>query len=396
MLAASALLRSKKFANVTVDPVVFSAIDRLTGVHPRHQAPVFLVGLGHAGTHWIAATFYMLLPFITRDLGLSYAQAGALVSLFHISSVTANFGSGMVVDVTGRRVLFQPAAISFLSARYPNSRGYALSIHAFGANLGDTLAPVAAGALLVVLSWHRVASIAALPVLTIAALIAVFLLRQDKAGVRHRHHDSGFSNYLAGLKQILRNRTVLSLCLMAGVRSMAQNGLLMFLPLYLSDVLQVSPVWMGVALMAMQLGGMVASPIAGTWSDRIGRRPVVLAGLTLTTVTIAGLTLTRSDAVFITGVSVLGFALFAVRPVVHSWLMDLTPPHLGGSATSLLFGTQAALSAMVPIIGGVIADAWGLTVVFYFLAGTMLVANVLVYLLPHHDPPAVRPARSTE
>lgn len=434
MLAASALLRSKKFANVTVDPVVFSAIDRLTGVHPRHQGPVFLVGLGHAGTHWIAATFYLLLPFITRDLGLSYAQAGALVSLFHISSVTANFGSGMVVDVTGRRVLFQvvsllvgagalfafgaagqfmllfilialigasnnlwhPAAISFLSERYPNSRGYALSIHAFGANLGDTLAPVAAGALLVALSWHRVASIAALPVLAIAALIAVLLLRQDKAGVRHRHHDSGFSNYVAGLKQILRNRTVMSLCLMAGVRSMAQNGLLMFLPLYLSDVLQVSPVWMGVTLMAMQLGGMVASPIAGTWSDRIGRRPVVLAGLTLTTVTIAGLTLTRSDAVFITGVSVLGFALFAVRPVVHSWLMDLTPPHLGGSATSLLFGTQAGLSAMVPIIGGVIADAWGLTVVFYFLAGTMLVANVLVYLLPHHDPSAVRTARSTE
>ncbi len=122
----------------------------------------------------------------------------------------------------------------------------------------------------------------------------------------------------------------------------------------------------------------------------------MLAGLTLTTVTIAGLTLTRSDAVFITGVSVLGFALFAVRPVVHSWLMDLTPPHLGGSATSLLFGTQAGLSAMVPIIGGVIADAWGLTVVFYFLAGTMLVANVLVYLLPHHDPSAVRTARSTE
>jgi sugar phosphate permease len=369
---------------------VFSAIDRLTGVHPRHQGPVFLVGLGHAGTHWIAATFYLLLPFITRDLGLSYAQAGALVSLFHISSVTANFGSGMVVDVTGRRVLFQ------VVSRYPNSRGYALSIHAFGANLGDTLAPVAAGALLLALSWHRVASIAALPVLAIAALIAVLLLRQDKAGVRHRHHDSGFSNYVAGLKQILRNRTVLSLCLMAGVRSMAQNGLLMFLPLYLSDVLQVSPVWMGVTLMAMQLGGMVASPIAGTWSDRIGRRPVVLAGLTLTTVTIAGLTLTRSDAVFITGVSVLGFALFAVRPVVHSWLMDLTPPHLGGSATSLLFGTQAGLSAMVPIIGGVIADAWGLTVVFYFLAGTMLVANVLVYLLPHHDPSAVRTARSTE
>ena len=142
---------------------------------------------------------------------------------------------------------------------------------------------------------------------------------------------------------------------------------------------------MGVAMMAMQMGGLVAAPLAGAWSDRIGRRPVVLSGLTVTTIVIAAITLIQNYVVLVATISVLGFALFAVRPVVHSWMMDLVPASLSGSATSLLFGTQALLSAAVPPIGGLIADAYGLSAVFYLLAGTMLVANFLVYLLPHQE-----------
>jgi hypothetical protein len=37
----------------------------------------------------------------------------------------------------------------------------------------------------------------------------------------------------------------------------------------------------------------------------------------------------------------------------------------------------------VPVIGGVIADQHGLAAVFYLLGGTMLIANLLVYLLPN-------------
>ena len=168
------------------DRHLLQLISRLSGVHWREQGPAFLVGLGHGGTHWVAAFFYLLLPFITRDLGLSYTDAGVLVAVFHVSSLLANFGSGVVVDVTGRRVLFQvlsliigagalsafgatqqllvlallvtligasnnlwhPPAIAYLSEMYPGHRGYALSIHALGANLGDTLAPLAAGIIL--------------------------------------------------------------------------------------------------------------------------------------------------------------------------------------------------------------------------------------------------------
>ncbi len=403
---------------------MIAAIERLTGLERKGQGIVFLVGLGHGGTHWIAATFYLLLPFITRDLGLAYAEAGALVAVFHLSAFAANFGSGLVVDVSGRRVVFQvvslalgaaallacgiaqgvlwlalmvaligatnnlwhPPAISFLSEHFPRQRGYVLSIHALGANLGDALAPLAAGALLVWLSWRGTASVGALPVFALALLTAMMLMPLDKPGIRKDRQGLGLAKYMAGLKGLLRDRSILHLSLLAGFRTMAQMGLMVFLPLYLADVVGMGPFMMGVTVMALQIGGVCASPVAGAWSDRIGRRPVVLAGLSVTTVMIVILTLIDDETLFIAGVAFMGFAMYAARPVIHSWMMDMAPPEVAASATSVMFGVQALFTAIMVTGGGVVADRWGLVVVFYLLALSMLVANVLVYLLSDNGP----------
>ena len=72
---------------------------------------MFLLALGHAATHWTAATIYILLPLIKETLGLSYAEAGVFLSVFHLSSFFANFASGIAVDMSGRRVLVQIVAL---------------------------------------------------------------------------------------------------------------------------------------------------------------------------------------------------------------------------------------------------------------------------------------------
>lgn len=397
-----------------------SVIERATGLQWKGQGPAFLVASGHAATHWILGTFYVLLPYITHDLGLTYAQAGGLVTLFHVSSFAANVGSGAIVDIRGRRVLVQsaslvigaaslmamglalqvfwliplvvligvtnnlwhPAAISYLSQCYPNNRGYALSIHTLGASMGDAIAPVVAGVALLWVSWQGTSSLLSLPVLGVAALLFFALNKLDKEIGLKDQNGSGLGDYFKGVAALVRNRAVIGLCAMSGFRSMTQSGLLVFLPLYLADVLKVSPVVLGLALMSMQIGGMVAGPMAGIASDRMGRQPVTLMCLTAATMSIAGLMLVDGILLFVVVVSLLGLALFAVRPVIHSWALDLAPESMSGSMVSLLFGTQSALSALVPIIGGFIADQWGLAAVFYVLAGTLLIANVLCYFLP--------------
>ncbi|MGJ3259046.1 MAG: MFS transporter [Rhodospirillales bacterium] len=395
-------------------------IVRLTGLGAREQAPAWVVSLGHGATHWIAATFYLILPYLTEELGLSYTEAGVLVSTFHVSSFLANFGSGMVVDVLGRRVLVQavslvlgavalmafglagglavlmalvavvggtnnlwhPAAISFLSGLYPNNRGYVLSIHTLGASLGDSLAPLCVGAMLAVLSWRDTALWGSLPVLVVAVLIVASIARMDKDADGQVSNKITVGEYFSGLRVMFTDRAAMGLCLMAGFRSMTQNGLLMFIPIYLANVLKVGPFMTGVGMFAMQIGGFFAGPIAGAWSDKKGRRPIVLGAATGTTIVVTFLAVAQSEYLFIAGVSALGFVLFAIRPVIHSWMMDLTPPAMHGSATSALFGVQSGLSLIVPVLGGWIADLYGVGAVFYLLAATMLLANVLVAMLP--------------
>jgi MFS family permease len=142
---------------------------------------------------------------------------------------------------------------------------------------------------------------------------------------------------------------------------------------------------MGLTLAVLQVGGIVASPIAGAVSDRIGRRPVVLAGLGATTAIIAALTFVTSIPVYVAGVAFLGFFMYALRPVIHGWMMDLAPKELGASVTSLVFGTQSSLAALMPVVGGALADRFGLVSVFYFFAASVLVANVLTLFVPGEE-----------
>ena len=209
---------------------------------------MFLIGLGHGATHWVAGTFYVLLPFMTKDLGLSYTEAGLLVSILHVSSFLANFGSGAVVDVTGRKVIFQvaslgvgaaalmvfgftglymvlcamvaligvtnnlwhPPAIAFISEKYPENRGYALSIHATGASLGDMVAPLAAGAAITWWSWQGSAVANSIPVFVVTAIFLFYLMPKDSPKRTDAATGVGFRDYLAGLAGLVRRKAAAS------------------------------------------------------------------------------------------------------------------------------------------------------------------------------------------
>lgn len=405
-----------------------NVIYRVAGDRLNGQMAAFMMGLGHGATHWIIATVYVLIPFLSKDLGLSYTQAGALISLFHAAAFAANAGSGAIVDISGRYIriacwslvigalaligvglgddgqyamawlilpiivigltnnLWHPAAISFLSLSYPKTRGFALSLHTLGATFGDILAPLAAGFLLLYTSWQTTALINALPVFAVAAIIAV-ALKSDATGSGANHtRNSGGASYLSGLKTLATDRSIVLLCVMAGFRSMTQNGLLVFIPLYLVNEMNSGPVEVGYAMTAIQIGAIISGPIAGAWSDKIGRRPVVSTGLIGTSLLIFTMSLMSGAYTFIAISTVLGFVMFAIRPVIHGWTLDLAPASMSGSAISLLFGTQSAMTMIVPVAGGLIADQYGLNAVFYILTATVTVAALMSFTIPEAKP----------
>ena len=62
-------------------------------VQRRPFQEVSVVSLGHALTHWYPATFYLLLPLIGKELGLSYGQIGSIL--------TCQFAAGAIANVPG-------------------------------------------------------------------------------------------------------------------------------------------------------------------------------------------------------------------------------------------------------------------------------------------------------
>lgn len=377
------------------------------------KLPLFVIAGSHGSLHWAVATFYLLLPFIKTEFGLDYTQTGFLVTIVHLSAFAANIPAGVVVDVTGRRLacqlfalivcaaglaglgwareywllaffvalismmntLWHPAAISFLSESYANRRGLALSFHTVGASLGDAAAPAAAGVLITAIGWHETAMIGA--VVPLAAALLLFILSNSGPGAQRGESGGGVRDYLAGLSLLLRDAEVWKVCIMAGFRGTSQTGLRTFLPLYLAAAFAVNAFWIGVALMVLQLSGAVATPFAGGISDKVGRRPVLFAGFAVSLIVICALPLTDSLAFFIVLVGLAGIATFAVRPVIQSWALEKAPARLGGSMVSFLFGMQSAFAMAVPVLGGLIADIWGIEYVFYALGSTIVVAMVI-------------------
>jgi FSR family fosmidomycin resistance protein-like MFS transporter len=55
---------------------------------------------------------------------------------------------------------------------------------------------------------------------------------------------------------------------------------------------------------------------------------------------------------------------------------------MGGTSIGILFGAQAAGAAIGPLTGGVLADHYGIIAVFYFLAVTIVVANMFIFFTP--------------
>jgi len=406
---------------------------------------VWLIAAGHGMTHWYTATFYLLLPLIGTELGLSYVQIGFIMTVQHTVGAASNLPAGMLVDRYDRKGLmmaaslfwvgfpyllmgftstywvllacvtlvsvgnniWHPTAISTLAQRYPQSKGLTLSIHGMGGNVGEAFAPLVVGALLAVFTWREVVVMNVVPGVFASLLILAMLgvlptLRRpargeavaslaggaDLATTHAATHVTGkpakrpWSDQFADFGLLLKNRAMLLICLGSVFRTMTQIGLLTFLPLYLMHDLGYSIAATGFVLFVLQVAGFAASPVAGYLSDRVGRARIVAGSMAMSALVLVVMLLAPGSMLFVFCTALLGFFLYAVRAVLQAWMLDSTPAASAGTSVGVLFSATAVGSAISPLVAGWIADTWGLFSVFYFLAATIVIANFFVLLMP--------------
>lgn len=385
---------------------------------------VWLITGGHLITHWYPATFYVLLPIIGKELGLSFTQIGLIISLQHLVGALTNLPGGMLVDAVGRKGylmatslfwvgfpylliaflppsyatllicislvgignnLWHPTAIPTLANNYPDRKGLVLSVHGMGGNLGEALAPLAIGVLLTYMSWRSALIINVIPGAVMAVLILVILGAFNMESNRGKNTNTpkrSRGDYLREVASLLRNRGLMLIATSGMFRVATQTGLLTFLPVYLAYELGYSPWATGMAMTLLQIMGFIAGPIGGHVSDIIGRKKVVMTSMAGTALVILGIVFAGKTPVFILIVALLGFFLYATRAVFQAWTLEQTPPHLAATGIGINFSMQGVGAAFAPFMFGYIADQYSIYTAFYFLAGLVVIANILICFMP--------------
>ena len=185
-------------------------------------------------------------------------------------------------------------------------------------------------------------------------------------------------------------RVVASLAAIYAVRLLGLFLLLPVLALHAGSMPGGTPLLAGIAVGAYGLTQALLQIPFGIWSDRIGRKPLIIVGLLLHVAGSVLGALAASAPALVAARVVQG--LGAVSGPVMAFLADLTRPE---SRTRAMFtiGMSIGVSFVISLVAGpLLAAAIGVSGVFLLIGGLGLVALAIVlFVLPAEQPLRRRP-----
>ncbi|CAI8047613.1 hypothetical protein GBAR_LOCUS26328 [Geodia barretti] len=420
----------------------------------------------HAFEHFYAHTIPFLAAIIAADLGLGAFQVGLIVVVRSIfGGITSTVG-GFLVDLFHHRVswvlsisafsigvgylvmsiaptyvlilaalalgsmgsaLWHPPALGLLARRFPERRGLFISMHRSMGSIGDVLGPMVAGALVAgalawtlssggvesdlfawkmpwdAISWRLVLGFST-PIMFTSSVVIFFLLR-NAGGAKPEDFDLGkrVKDNWAGMKDAFRGTGMWAIFTVSAVRGMADRSLVFLVPLYMIQALGVGP-FQAASHVALMVGpGIIAGPLIGALSDRIGRRAIIIFVMAVTTV----LTLAIIWSGQQTGeynywitlfVSMYGILNFSVNNLTQAAAADIAAGrNLESSFLGLMWGNNTffGAAAALVIFGSV---EWfdqnnqGWQYGFYITAAFYFIGLLASLLIPGKPKEALQPA----
>ena len=143
---------------------------------------------------------------------------------------------------------------------------------------------------------------------------------------------------------IFRNNRLLVVNLVTGWMSFtAVSGLVLLLPFYLEGVLGHGPRTVGLLLASLPAALGIVAPFSGSLSDRIGPRPVTVAGLAILVIGYLGaevLAVDTTPLVFVLAMIPIGIGLGTFQSPNNSAVMGSVPPERLGVTSSMLTITR--------------------------------------------------------
>lgn len=273
----------------------------------------FPFSLGHFANDIVPCSVVVLAPAIALEMGLNPMEVGLLLTLHSFGGALGYLPSGLLADSFGNRgnllmltfwwvglgyllaswapgfwslaflfalagcgdAAWHPLATSILVQSDPQNRGQALGLHAIGGTLSAVIGPVIVGFLLVSMDWRETLHWLILPTL----LVGVLFLWIRKWVPEQPHRKAFSKEDLQHLwKSWTKKRGLLIICLISSYH-MSLVALMSMIPLYLREFHGLSSAMTGLAFGMMVLFGAFMQPLMGRFSDRAGRRRVIVFGI---------------------------------------------------------------------------------------------------------------------
>jgi MFS family permease len=326
--------------------------------------------------------------------GAGVAAAGALALV--VSLPFAALVGGMVLVGLGTGA-HKTVAVRLLSRTYPAQTGRALGVlDTFGA-FGGVVAPAAVVAVTARADWHAL-FLLGLAGLLLAAAFAVRAPRRVPPPTAASETETALRAYLRLFADGRFSAFVgVTLCF-----SFAYNGVVAFLPLYLTEQAGLSGTAASLLYSVLFLVSLVQL-VTGDLSDRVGRLPVIGVTLGLAAVASVALVAAGADANAVgepvvlavdtgavrfgvdrsllslgTIVVVLGLGSHGFRPVRGAYLSAVIPESVAGGGLGVVRTLLMGAGAVAPAVVGVVSDRRGFTAAFTLLAASMTLAVLLV------------------
>jgi MFS family permease len=117
---------------------------------------------------------------------------------------------------------------------------------------------------------------------------------------------------------------------------------------------------------------------AGSWSDRAGRKPLIVAGMLIQATAIGAIAISSSFGLWLIGAAVLGLGTALVYPTLLAAVADVAEPAWRGSAVGVYRLWRDLGFAAGAIVSGLVADAAGLEVAIWTVAAVTAISGVVV------------------
>lgn len=326
---------------------------------------------GYLGDRFANRSGLMLLISLGM-MGISFYLLGSAPNYWLLMAVMLLVGIGPS--------LYHSPAIASLSRKFPDRRGFAISLHGTGGSVGEVVGPVLVGGLisgtyLVAFTWRDVLHISVAPALFFAVLIYLMMRNIPTAAT----DIESAREYFNSLRTLLRRPAMISLVVVTALRSTGQSAVMAFLPVYLNEDLGYEFVVIGLFMSGAQVTGIVVQPIMGWLSDKFGRKVVLVPCTAAMGLLIAALKFANSEALLILTILAMGAFLYSLHTIYIASAMDVAQGQAQSTVVSLIYGASF-LGAFSPWVAGVIVDRTETSNAFIY-GGAMVIIGAIILAL---------------